>query len=613
MSLIREIRRDQLTFRIYDSRAAMGKAAARDGAAALRRLLAEKPTVNVIFAAAPSQNETLAALASEPDIDWSRVQAFHMDEYVGFARNHPQSFGKYLDDHIFTLVPFGAVYYLDADNPDAVARYEQLLADNPPDIVFLGIGENAHIAFNDPWVADLEDPALVKKVPLDETCRNQQVHDGCFPSLDDVPTHAYTLTVPALASAKVMICTVPAATKAEAVKNTANQPISADYPATVMRRHPDAVMYCNPDSGKYLLEEDEMKPMRIAIIGQGRSGRDIHGRFLRQTDDPRYKVVAVVDELEERRTYAAEEYPGADIYADYRELFKRDDIDLVVNSTYSYQHYPVTLDLLNHGKNVLCEKPFAQKGEDCRTMIEAAKKNGVRLFVFQQSRLAPYYTKIREIIDSGVLGRIVQVSIHFSGFMRRWDWQCSQRFGGGSLYNTGPHPFDQALDLLDFDPETRIIYSKLDKLNSSGDAEDYAKFLLTAPGKPLIDVEISSCDGYAPWHYRIQAEHGSLKGTIGAIEYKYYIPEDEPERPLILTPLFNDERRPNYCAEKLTWHEEKIQLGGSAFDVGTSRYYDMVYRCLFEGVEPVIRPEQSAMQIAMMEQIHKDNPMEILF
>ena len=254
MPLIKETKFDKLTIRIYSDRSAAGCAAAADGAAALRRLLAKKERVNAIFAAAPSQNETLAALAAAPDIDWQRVRAFHMDEYVGFSRTHPQSFGRSLDEHIFGLVPFGEVYYLDADRDDAVERYTRLLKENPPDIVFLGIGENAHIAFNDPWVADFSDPALVKKVPLDETCRTQQVHDGCFPTLDDVPTHAYTLTIPALVSAQTLICTVPAKTKAEAVYNTATKPVVADYPATIMRCHPDAVMYCDADSGRLLLD-----------------------------------------------------------------------------------------------------------------------------------------------------------------------------------------------------------------------------------------------------------------------------------------------------------------------------------------------------------------------
>lgn len=256
MALLKTLQKDSLVFEIYDTRAEGGAHAAADGAEAIRGLLAAQEWVNIVFAAAPSQNDTLASLLAEPGIDWSRVRAFHMDEYVGFGRECPQSFGFYLYEHIFGKVPFGEVHYLNgaAEDPEAECeRYAGLLAKYPTDIVFLGIGENAHIAFNDPWIADLNDPKRVKLVPLDEVCRKQQVHDGCFPTLADVPTHAFTLTVPALVGAKHLFCTVPCATKAEAVYRTATEEISADTPATAMRRHPHAVMYCDADSGAKLL------------------------------------------------------------------------------------------------------------------------------------------------------------------------------------------------------------------------------------------------------------------------------------------------------------------------------------------------------------------------
>lgn len=256
MALLKTLQKDSLVFQIYDTRAEGGRQAASDGAEVIRDLLAKQEWVNIVFAAAPSQNDTLASLLAEPGIDWSRVRAFHMDEYVGFGRECPQSFGFYLYEHIFGKLPFGEVHYLNgaAADPEAeCARYAGLLAEYPTDIVFLGIGENAHIAFNDPWIADLNDPKKVKLVPLDEVCRKQQVHDGCFPTLADVPTHAFTLTVPALVGAKHLFCTVPCATKAEAVYRTATEEISADTPATAMRRHPHAVMYCDADSGAKLL------------------------------------------------------------------------------------------------------------------------------------------------------------------------------------------------------------------------------------------------------------------------------------------------------------------------------------------------------------------------
>ena len=247
-TLLKSFQKDKLTMRAYINRTEMGKAAAADIAACMEKLLAEKETINMVFAAAPSQNDVLECLMAMP-LPWNRVNAFHMDEYEGLSKDHPQSFGHYLDEHVFKKVPFKNVYYV-ADYQEA---YEELMEQNPIDIVCLGIGENGHIAFNDPWVADFDDKFIIKKVKLDEVCRNQQVNDGCFEKLDDVPEFALTLTVPTLYNADYLFCTVPAKTKAQAVYNTVNSSISVDVPATIMKKHKNAVMYCDSDSVSMLL------------------------------------------------------------------------------------------------------------------------------------------------------------------------------------------------------------------------------------------------------------------------------------------------------------------------------------------------------------------------
>lgn len=247
--------KDLLKVNIYSSREEMGEAAAADVKAAILRALSEKETINMIFAAAPSQNEVLANLANDMEIPWGRVNAFHMDEYIGLDKNAPQGFGNFLRDHIFGIAPFKSVNYIRIDAPDAEAeckRYSALLRENPVDIVVLGIGENGHIAFNDPPFADFSDPKLVKPVKLDEVCRNQQVNDGCFASIDEVPTHALTLTVPALMSGKELYCIVPAKTKANAVYAAVNGEISEICPASVLRTHKSATLYLDPDSASLL-------------------------------------------------------------------------------------------------------------------------------------------------------------------------------------------------------------------------------------------------------------------------------------------------------------------------------------------------------------------------
>ena len=247
--------KDLLKVNIYPSRDAMGAAAASDVKAAILRALVEKETINMIFAAAPSQNEVLANLAHDKEIPWGRVNAFHMDEYIGLDKDAPQGFGNFLRDHIFGIAPFKSVSYIRIDAPDAeeeCKRYSKLLLENPVDIVVLGIGENGHIAFNDPPFADFDDDKLVKTVKLDEVCRNQQVNDGCFATIDDVPTHALTLTVPTLMSGTELYCIVPAITKAKAVYETVNGEITESCPASVLRTHKSATLYLDPDSSSLL-------------------------------------------------------------------------------------------------------------------------------------------------------------------------------------------------------------------------------------------------------------------------------------------------------------------------------------------------------------------------
>lgn len=254
--LSRTFKTDQLIVNVYDSRAEMGQNAAIEAAAYLRHLLAHKKEVYAVFAAAPSQNEFLAGLAAAPDIDWQHVHALHMDEYVGLAADAPQGFGNFLKRSIFDKVPFASVNYIgtEKDPERACADYEKLLAEHPIDIVFMGIGENGHIAFNDPHVADFDDPQRIKKVDLDLVCRQQQVHDGCFANLDEVPLYALTLTIPTLFSADRIFCIVPAATKAQAVKSTVYGEVSPACPASILRRHGYATLYVDNDSGKYIIE-----------------------------------------------------------------------------------------------------------------------------------------------------------------------------------------------------------------------------------------------------------------------------------------------------------------------------------------------------------------------
>jgi glucosamine-6-phosphate deaminase len=240
---------------VFSDRATMGAAAAGAAAAEIRRLIAEQGAANVVFASAPSQEEFLRGLAQAPDLDWSRVRAFHLDEYVGLDPKAPQAFAQFLRDRLVDHVAPGEFYYIDGKAPDLAAecdRYAQLLQTYPLDLSCIGIGENGHIAFNDPHVADFDDSMLVKPVDLDETSREQQVHDGCFATLDQVPRVALTLTIPAIAAAPRILCMVPGPTKAQAVQATLRGPIDTACPASILRRHANATLFLDEQSASLL-------------------------------------------------------------------------------------------------------------------------------------------------------------------------------------------------------------------------------------------------------------------------------------------------------------------------------------------------------------------------
>ncbi|MGK6351730.1 glucosamine-6-phosphate deaminase [Parapedobacter sp. DT-150] len=237
------------------TRKSMGEAAAAAVVSRITALFEQQDIINMVFAAAPSQNEFLEALTQAVGVDWSRINAFHMDEYIGLPEKAPQRFGNFLQERIFSKLPFRAVHYLDGNNPDPqkeCLRYAGLLEQYPTDIVCMGIGENCHIAFNDPHVADFNDPDRVKVVDLDHECRQQQVNDGCFNAIGDVPNDALTLTIPALFNATYIFCMVPGVNKAKAIWHTLNADIADVYPSTILRSHANAVLFIDKDSSSQL-------------------------------------------------------------------------------------------------------------------------------------------------------------------------------------------------------------------------------------------------------------------------------------------------------------------------------------------------------------------------
>ena len=354
-----------------------------------------------------------------------------------------------------------------------------------------------------------------------------------------------------------------------------------------------------------------MERLNVAIIGQGRSGKGIHGRYFLSAQNQYYKVKYVVETDEHRRNVAKETYTDCTVLSDYTELFHKTDINLVVNATYSDLHYSITKSLLEHNFNVLVEKPFARDYEECQTLINIATEHKKVLAVFQQAFFAPYYKKALEIIASKKLGKIEQISIRFNNFCRRWDWQTLQKRLGGNLYNTGPHPIGMAMGFLGFDKNISVLYSKLDSsCLFSGDADSYCKILLSAPDKPLVDIEVNHTDAFHNYVIKIQGTNGTFQTNAEAFKVKYIIDGENPKRPVCETFISDENNNPCYCTEKLIFHEEDGKYDGTVFNVATMEFYEDLYFNITQKRELRITTAIITQLMKIIEQVHKDNPLQ---
>lgn len=242
---------EKLEVSVYPNRAELGRASAEFVANRVKAIAAKKGNVRMVFAAAVSQKEFLAELLNMDNIPWDKITAFHMDEYHTLPGDASQRFGNFLKGQLFRHKSFAEVHYMN----DNMQAYAKLIQEAPIDIVCLGIGENGHLAFNDPPVADFNDPEIIKEVELDEVCRQQQVNDGEFAHIEDVPNTAVTLTIPALMEAGHLSVVVPGSSKAEAVAKTLFHPVSTECPATVLRLHPNAKLFLDKHSAKNIMEK----------------------------------------------------------------------------------------------------------------------------------------------------------------------------------------------------------------------------------------------------------------------------------------------------------------------------------------------------------------------
>jgi len=339
--------------------------------------------------------------------------------------------------------------------------------------------------------------------------------------------------------------------------------------------------------------------IHVGIAGQGRSGWGIHARLLEPLDEL-YQVVAVADRLPERQREAEARF-GCRTYSSLDAMLQDDEVELVVNSLPSYLHPSGSIAALRAGKHVVCEKPMAVQVTDADAMIDAAQKADRVLAIFQNYRYDPDFRKLQEVISSGVLGRIVMIRIAWHGFGRRWDWQTLQKYDGGSLNNSGPHPLDWALQL--FGSSKPEIFCHLQRTLTLGDAEDHAKLIFHGPNAPMIDLEITSACAYPQDRWLVMGTQGTLTGNRRELRWKYMDPAK-------LEPREVDERPTpdrSYNHEEIDWTEASWDLSEYTGPGRTGFYLDL-YETIRHDKPLFITPESVRRQVEVLEECHRRCP-----
>ena len=343
------------------------------------------------------------------------------------------------------------------------------------------------------------------------------------------------------------------------------------------------------------------RPIRAGIAGLGRSGWHIHAKAIRAMPE-KFKIVAVTDPDPARCQEASAEL-GCRIHPDFTALANDAEVELAVVATPNRLHPPNAIQAMETGKNVVCEKPMAATVAEANEMIKMAQRTGKILAIFQNQRYSPGFLKIREVIGSGKLGRIVMIKISGHGFNRRWDWQTLKEFGGGTLSNTGPHFLDQALQLLgEAEPE---VFCQLQRTLTSGDAEDHCKVILRASGAPMIDLEITSACAYAQDRWLVMGTQGGLHGSATKLEWKYVDFSKMPPRPVDRKPTTPDR---SYNQEQYDWIEESWEMPQDS-PKGSDRFYLDLYETIRKAKPLFITPESVRRQIAILEKCHELSPM----
>ena len=338
-----------------------------------------------------------------------------------------------------------------------------------------------------------------------------------------------------------------------------------------------------------------MNPIKIGVAGLGRSGWSIHFQTLK--DLPEFQVVAAMDFDAARREEAAA--LGARPYDSFEALIKDEEVEAIVVATPNFLHREHIVGALDAGKHAICEKPFGTTSEEADAMIEAARRNDKLVVPFQNRRYEAHFQKVREVLESGVLGEIHLIRLCAHSFSRRWDWQTLREYSGGQLTNWGPHIVDYALQLMNLAPDaTPEIWVDLRNVLSSGDADDHIEMLLRSPaGGPVVQIEISAAMAYPQDNWHIAGKSGGLRGTPGNLEWKWVDWSAMPPRPVERTPTPGR----SYNREELNWQTESWSSKDNPSPEPTAAFYGNFAQSVREGAPLDITPQSVRQQIAVIE------------
>lgn len=363
-----------------------------------------------------------------------------------------------------------------------------------------------------------------------------------------------------------------------------------------------------------VIETSSPRRLRVGIAGLGRSGHDIHVRNLLLMPEL-FEITAVADDLPERRRQAEHDYKVR-AERDYQALIKKGGFDIFVNALPSHLHVPASLDALKAGFHVLCEKPMAATVAELDKMIATARKARRILAPFQNNRVQPFFTKLQEILASGIIGEPLHIRSVWGGFARRWDWQTLRRYMGGCLHNTGPHALDQSLALIGFDKEPKVFCRMMCNHYLGGDADDFCAVSMNGPNMPMVEIVITQYRAFfSGYIYEISGKYGGLTASDDSITLKHFDPKKAPRQKF--WKKWSVDRK--YPHETLPWVEQKIDIKIDSkeptsgytlrsFGSGAQFVYKNLHAAITEGVELVIHTGQTRRQIAVIEECRRQNP-----